>query len=133
MGPRRVILGSLGILVVAGVLVFFLHDGGATVFWTLGLVLSACVGPAQSAARSFLARLIPAGREGEIFGLYATTGRAVSFLAPATYGLFIWVGKAVVGAEASYWGILGIVVVLGAGLLLMLRVGDPAGHITDMD
>nr|WP_300339201.1 MFS transporter [Actinomyces sp.] len=133
VGPRRVILGSLGILVVAGVLVFFLHDGGAVVFWVLGLALSACVGPAQSAARSFLARVAPAGREGEIFGLYATTGRAVSFLAPAMYGLFIWVGKGVVGAEASYWGILGIVVVLGAGLLLMLRVGDPSGRITDLN
>ncbi|WP_172119217.1 MFS transporter [Actinomyces faecalis] len=133
LGPRRVILGSLGILVVAGMLVFLLHDGGAAVFWALGLTLSACVGPAQSAARSFLARVIPTGREGEIFGLYATTGRAVSFLAPAMYGLFIWIGKSVVGGEASYWGILGIVAVLGAGLVLMLRVGDPAGHITELD
>ena len=133
VGPRKVILGSLGILLVAGMLVFFLHNGGAAVFWVLGMALSACVGPAQSAARSFLARVAPAGREGEVFGLYATTGRAVSFLAPAMYGLFIWVGKSVVGGEASYWGILGIVVVLGAGLLLMLRVGDPAGRITDLD
>ncbi|WP_167203058.1 MFS transporter [Actinomyces respiraculi] len=132
LGPRKVILGALGLLVIAGVGTFLLHDGGPTVFWILGLVLSGCVGPAQSAARSFLARLIPEGREGEIFGLYATTGRAVSFLAPAMYGAFIALGRSVVGDNAPYWGILGIVVVLIVGLLLMLRVSDPKGHITSL-
>ena len=124
-GPRNVIMASLGILVVAGVLVFLLHSAGTAAFWVLGLLLSACVGPAQSAARSFLARLIPEGQEGEIFGLYATTGRAVSFMAPMMYGVFIYLGTRVVGPGASYWGILGIVAVLATGLLLMLRVGDP--------
>lgn len=132
LGARRVIVGSLSILLVAAALVFVLHDAGRWVFWTLGLLLSACVGPAQSAARSFLARLIPEGREGEIFGLYATTGRAVSFLAPAMYGASIWVGTKVVGAGAGYWGILGIIAVLAIGLALMMRVEDPAGHITDL-
>ena len=124
-GPRNVIMASLIILVVAGLLVFFLHTAGTVAFWTLGLLLSACVGPAQSAARSFLARLIPEGQEGEIFGLYATTGRAVSFMAPMMYGVFIYLGTRVVGPGANYWGILGIVTVLATGLLLMLRVGDP--------
>ena len=124
-GPRNVIMASLIILVVAGLLVFFLHTAGTVAFWILGLLLSACVGPAQSAARSFLARLIPEGQEGEIFGLYATTGRAVSFMAPMMYGIFIYLGTRVVGQGANYWGILGIVTVLATGLLLMLRVGDP--------
>ena len=124
-GPRNVIMASLIILVVAGLLVFLLHTAGAVAFWVLGLLLSACVGPAQSAARSFLARLIPEGQEGEIFGLYATTGRAVSFMAPMMYGVFIYLGTRVVGPGANYWGILGIVTVLATGLLLMLRVGDP--------
>ncbi|SDN41217.1 MFS transporter, UMF1 family [Actinomyces ruminicola] len=130
LGPRRVILGALVVLVGAGTAVFFLHSAGARIFWVLGLVLSGCVGPAQSAARSYLARLAPEGREGEIFGLYATTGRAVSFMAPAMYGASIWVGTRVVGGGAGYWGILGIVAVLGVGLLLMLRVKDPVGRIT---
>lgn len=132
IGPRKVILGSLSLLVVAGTLVFILHSAGATAFWVLGLVLSACVGPAQSAARSFLARVIPEGREGEIFGLYATTGRAVSFMAPAMYGVFIWLGTRVVGPGAGYWGVLGIVTVLAVGLVLMLRVKDPSGRITEL-
>lgn len=129
IGPRRVIMGSLVILVAAGNAVFFLHDGGKAVFWALGLALSACVGPAQSASRTFLARLIPDGREGEIFGLYATTGRAASFLAPALYGAAIWVGARLMGQGAGYWGILGIMTVLIAGLVLMAGVKDPDGHL----
>ena len=132
IGPRKVILGSLTLLVIVGIGIFMLHGGGAGVFWVLGLLLAGCVGPAQSAARSFLARVIPAGREGEIFGLYATTGRAVSFMAPMMYGAFIRIGVRVIGQEASYWGILGIVAVLGVGLLLMTRVEDPDGRITGL-
>ena len=119
-GPRAVILTALGGLVAAGLLVFFLHDSGKLVFWVFGLVLTLFVGPAQAASRSFLARVTPAGRESEIFGLYATTGRAASFLSPLLWATFI----AVFGA--TYWGILGIVVVLAAGLVLMLFVKVPA-------
>ncbi|UFU07143.1 MFS transporter [Ruania halotolerans] len=131
IGPKRVIMGALVAMVVMGLLIFFLHDGGRPVFWTCGLVLAAFVGPAQTASRTFLARLIPAGREGEVFGLYATTGRAVSFLAPAMFGVAISIGIASTSAttsdEAQYWGILGIVVVLLVGLVLLIRV-KPHDH-----
>ncbi|MEI5583499.1 MULTISPECIES: MFS transporter [unclassified Agromyces] len=123
-GPRAVILTSLTGLVGAGLVVFFLHDAGTTPFWIFGLVLTLFVGPAQAASRSFLARVTPAGRESEIFGLYATTGRAASFLSPLLWSSFI----ALFGA--TYWGILGIVLVLVAGLVLMLFVRVPK-RVTD--
>lgn len=125
LGPKRVIVGSLVAMILAGLGVFFLHERGAVVFWSLGLLLCVFVGPAQSASRTFLARLIPKGKEGELFGLYATTGRAVSFLAPAAFSLAIAVGAGVTGqsaADAEYWGILGVVAVLTLGLLLLLPV-----------
>ena len=126
LGPKRVIVISLVALVVLGLGVFVLHDGGATIFWTLGLAMTAFVGPAQAASRSFLARVIPEGHSGEIFGLYATTGRVVSFLSPAAFGLFIWIGALVTGQEnTQYWGILGIALVLIAGLALLLPVKPP--------
>ena len=129
LGPRRVILGSLAALSLLGVLVFVFHDGGKTVFWGLGLLMCLFVGPAQSASRSFLARLIPEGRSGEIFGLYATTGRVVSFLSPAMFGLALTFGELVTGREnTQYFGILGIVVVLVAGLVAMLFVAEHHQH-----
>ncbi len=126
IGPKRVIVIALSSMMVAGLMVFFLHDGGKTVFWIFGLVLCIFVGPAQSASRTFLARLIPEGKEGQVFGLYATTGRAVSFLAPAMWAFSIWLGAQVIDAEkqrdAQYFGILGILVVVGVGLAMLLPV-----------
>jgi MFS transporter, UMF1 family len=78
------------------------------------------VGPAQSSSRTFLARLAPAGQEGELFGLYATTGRAVSFLAPTLVGLFTYL----FGSDRA--GMIGILLVLVAGLLALWPVHPPA-------
>lgn len=122
VGAKPVIVTALVGLVVSATLVFVLHDGGKLVFWVAGLALCLFVGPAQSASRTFLGRLIPPGREGEIYGLYATTGRAVSFLAPMAFAVFVAVGG------APYFGILGIVLVLalGLGLLIPVKSAGPA-------
>lgn len=129
IGPKKVILLSLAALVALGLGIFLLHDRGQIVFWTLGMAMTAFVGPAQSASRSFLARLIPEGRAGEIFGLYATTGRAISFLSPAAFGLSVGLGASLTGeVNTAYWGILGIVLILLAGLLVMIPVREPAHH-----
>ncbi len=115
LGAKIVIIGSLIGLVLAGSAVLFIGTAQAG-FWIAGLFLTLFVGPVQSSSRSFLARITPHGREGEIFGLYATTGRAVSFLAPGLFTLFV----ATTGD--TRFGIIGIVIVLLAGLLLMLPV-----------
>ncbi|WP_445996665.1 MFS transporter [Okibacterium fritillariae] len=122
VGPKPVIIVALIGIVIAGFAVFFLHDGGQTVFWIFGLALCLFVGPAQSASRSYLARVIPAGREGEVFGLYATTGRAVSFLAPTAFAICVTIGG------AQYWGILGIIIVVLIGLALLIPVGRRLKH-----
>jgi len=116
VGAKPVIVTALVGLVISASLIFVLHDAGKLVFWIAGLALCLFVGPAQSASRTFLGRLIPPGREGEIFGLYATTGRAVSFLAPTAFALFISIGG------APQFGILGIVLVLALGLALFIPV-----------
>ena len=131
IGPKAVILISLIAMVVDGILIFILHDAGTGTFWVLGLILTVFVGPCQSASRTFLARLIPQGREGEVFGLYATTGRAVSFLAPLFFGLSVRLGSNFVpeGTSSQYWGILGIVLILFVGLMLILPVKTEQAHL----
>jgi MFS transporter, UMF1 family len=100
---------------------------GSTTFWVFGLFLCLFVGPAQASSRAYLARLAPDGESGELFGLYATTGRAVSFLAPALFTLCITVATPLVASGgAQRWGILGIMVVLLAGLLVILPVKSPS-------
>jgi len=115
IGSKRVIVGALTGLVVASTAVLAIGTAQAA-FWVVGLFLCLFVGPTQAASRTMLARVTPPGREGEIFGLYATTGRAVSFLAPGLFTL-------VVGATGdTRYGVIGIAAVLLAGLLLMLPV-----------
>ncbi|MGI6879491.1 MFS transporter [Microbacterium sp. gxy059] len=115
-GPKAIIVFSLTSMVVTGLAVFAFVDAGKLVFWIGGLILCAFVGPAQSASRSFLARVTPAGREGEIFGLYATTGRATSWMSSLAWTILVS------ATSATTFGILGIVVVLLLGLLLVLPV-----------
>ncbi len=117
IGPKAVIVWSLSSMLATGALLMAVS--GPVGFWILGLLLCLFVGPAQSASRTFMARLSPAGREGQMFGLYATTGRAVSFLSPTLFGLFAWM------FSSDRAGIMGLLVVLAAGLAALLAVRPP--------
>ncbi len=118
VGPKPIILVSLTGLVVAAVVLLF--GSGPTMFWIFGLALCLWVGPAQASSRSFLARLAQPGQEGQLFGLYATTGRAVSFLAPGLFALFSGI------FVSDRMGILGIAVVLLAGGACLAFVRSPS-------
>ncbi|MGV9746845.1 MFS transporter [Rhodococcus zopfii] len=122
VGPKAVIVVSLAAMIaVGGVL---LVVSGPVMFWIFGLLLCLFVGPAQASARTFLARITPPGREGQMFGLYATTGRAVSFLAPTLFGFFAW------GFGADRAGIAGLLVVLAVGLAALLAVRAPEPQVS---
>jgi MFS transporter, UMF1 family len=117
VGPKAVITVSLVALILASTTLLF--TSGSSAFWILGLLLCLWVGPAQASSRAYLARIAPVGREGQMFGLYATTGRAVSFLAPALFALF----SGAFGEDRA--GIVGIALVLALGLILFARVQPP--------
>lgn len=117
IGSKPIILGSLtGIIVV---LLTLLLSSGGVAFWVCGLLLGLFVGPAQSSARAMLLRMARKGKEGVAFGLYTMTGRAVSFLAPWLFSMFVDI------FHATRAGIGGLCVVLIAGVLAMLAVRAP--------
>jgi UMF1 family MFS transporter len=122
VGPKPVIVACLTGMIVCAVALFAFRAEGKAAFWVIGLVLCTFVGPAQSASRTFLSRVIPPGREGEVFGLYATTGRAAIWLSPALYSAAIALSPATGTAARTSWGILGILVVLVVGLAVLLPV-----------
>ena len=119
-GPKPVILVAIGALVVTCVGLVFSAGGGTAVMWAAGIVIAIMVGPAQAASRSFLARLAPEGHEGEIFGLYATTGRAASWMGSALWALAI-----VLFANQTIFGALGIAALLAVGFVLLWFVKPP--------
>ena len=134
VGSRKVIVGSLVAMCSLGLVVFLGKPLGPATFWIFGLALCVFVGPVQAASRSYLARITPRGSEGEMFGLYATTGRAVSFLAPFMYSSAITLAHAVSGRpkdDVAIFGILGLVAVLLAGLLAFLPVKAQAAQARD--
>lgn len=117
IGSKPVIIGSLGAMIVAALALLVLD--GPLAFWVCGLTLALFLGPAQASARTLLLRMSGEGREGVAFGLYTMTGRAVSFLAPWLFSVFV----DVFGTDRA--GLGGICTVLAAGLLAMLFVRTP--------
>lgn len=117
IGPRRVILGSLAamVLVAAGLAL----ASGTLAFWIGGLALCLFVGPVQSASRAFLGRLTTERTAGEVFGLYATTGRAVGFITP----MLVTLALAAVPDNRVVISVIALVLIVGG--VLFARVTDP--------
>ncbi len=122
-GAKRVIVLSLATMIVVALTLMALS--GALAFWVCGLLLCLFIGPILSASRTLLLRMSAEGSEGVAFGLYTTTGRAVSFLAPWLFSVFI----DVFGTDRAGMG--GLCVVLALGLAAMLAVRAPHVRIRD--
>jgi UMF1 family MFS transporter len=131
LGSRTIIVASLIGLIVAGTGVFVFAGAGPITYWIGGLILCLFVGPAQASSRTFVSRFAPAGREGEVFGMYQLTGRAVSFLSGTMWSLAISLSF-VFGVEKNntVWGIWGLMLILLVGLILLLRV-DPKPAVAE--
>ncbi len=114
VGSKPIIVFSLIGMIVSAVAIFLFHDRGQDIFWIFGLILCIFVGPVQSASRATVSRLATPTSEGELFGLYAMTGRVVAFLSPALFGVLVAV------TNEQRYGILGIAAILLLGLFLVL-------------
>ncbi|WP_343709933.1 MFS transporter [Mycobacterium sp.] len=122
VGSKPVIVGSLSAIIATGLTLMTLT--GPQAFWMCGLLLCVFIGPAQSSSRTLLLRMSRHGKEGVAFGLYTMTGRAVSFVAPWLFSVFV----DVFGTVRAGMG--GLCLVLGAGLAAMLLVHAPRREAT---
>jgi MFS transporter, UMF1 family len=137
IGPKRVILGSLGVLafVCLGILslgrehVLFAFPAAPPapgdglygslperVFLGLGLVIGAVAGPLQAASRSLMARLVEPSEAGRYFGLLALSGKLTSFMAPLAVAL----ATDIAGTQAAGPAVL--IAFFGAGAFLLSGV-----------
>jgi len=121
VGSKLVISGSLSAMIVVAVVL--LTGAGPLAFWICGLLLCLFVGPTLASARALMMRMSAQGKEGVTFGLYTTTGRAASFVAPWMFFTFVDLFDSVRA------GLAGICVVLTVGLAMMITVRVPrAAH-----
>ncbi|MGH6918060.1 MAG: MFS transporter, partial [Geminicoccaceae bacterium] len=84
IGAKPTILIALAGLIVTGAIAISVQD--VTWFWIAGAFLGIFVGPAQAASRSLMGRIAPPEMRGEMFGLYALSGKASAFLGPFVLG-----------------------------------------------
>jgi len=138
LGPKRVIAGSMTLLLLAIVAILMVSrdsilfipvapavPGGPLfaslperAYLVLGCVIGACGAPLQAASRSLLIRMAPRDRVAQYFGLFALTGKVTSFIGP----LLIGIVTAVTASQKA--GMAVLVLFFAAGLVLLARVNS---------
>ena len=83
-GPKPVLRFVLIWWIGIGVAGYFVQS--SALFYGLALAGGLGLGSAQAASRTFMASLIPKGKEAEMFGFYALCGKTSSVLGPALFG-----------------------------------------------
>ncbi len=118
IGSFKTILVSLVGFIVSALGAILTHD--ISLFWIAGCALGVFAGPVQSSSRSLMARLAPVGQETEYFGLFALSGRTTAFLGP------LIVGAVTSLTHSQRLGLASLLLLLAAGLVVLLGVGEPA-------
>jgi MFS transporter, UMF1 family len=138
LGPKRVITGSMLILLLAVIAIllvdrdsiFFVkvaapEPGGALfaapaerAYLVLGCLIGAAGGPLQAASRTLLIHMAPKDRIAQYFGLFALTGKVTSFVGPLLIGIVTAV------ADSQKAGMAVLVLFFVAGLVLLRRVRE---------
>lgn len=85
-----------------------------------GVLIGLAFGPVQASSRSYLARNITVAEAGRYFGIYALSGRATSFMATLSFSIATYI------SGSAHIGMATLIVFLGAGFLLLLRVPERA-------
>ena len=137
LGPKRVIAGSLLLLLTAIVAILLIDRetvlfikvsppvaGGGLfaapaekAYLVLGCLIGIAGGPLQAASRTLLIRLAPPDRIAQFFGLFALTGKVTSFVGP----LLIGVVTAITASQKAGMAVLVVFFVAGLGLLARVR------------
>ena len=117
IGSKRTLLYTLAGLI--GLSAAILLIDSPLWFWILGAALGIFVGPVQAASRSLMARLSPPDMTGEMFGLYALSGKITSFAGPLLVGVVAY------ATDSQRLGMAVIVVLLAAGWLVLRNLEAP--------
>ena len=113
-GSRWVLLSSLGAWVLVSIGAFFSRSTGS--FYLVAALAGVAMGWMQSAGRAAVADLTPAGREGELFGLWGFAGKLAGIVGPLLFGGLV----TLFGMRASII-LNGVWFFLGAVLLARVR------------
>lgn len=137
LGPKRVIAGSMLLLLIAIVSILLVDrdsilfmpvtppqpDGALfaapaeRAYLLLGCLIGMAGGPLQAASRTLLIRMAPKDRIAQYFGLFALTGKVTSFIGPLLVGII----TAVTANQKAGMAVLVLFFLAGLGLLARVR------------
>lgn len=126
LGPKPVIIGCILVLIAVCVVIVgmtreslfgFALPAGSNIpdiiFYVCGAAIGGAGGALGASSRSMMVRHAQPDRPTEAFGLFALSGKATAFLAPALIGLATWV------SESPRIGISPVIGLFLIGLLLL--------------
>jgi UMF1 family MFS transporter len=135
IGPKRVILGTLVMAIVA--LVATAVTGSGALLWVVGPTIGIVLGSLSAVDRVFLLRLVPPERRGEDFALYALVGKLSTGFGPLVlWGGTILVARGVAGLskfDASRLAVLVLAASALLGMLILRPLSDDALHAAGAD
>ena len=121
-GPRFVVRATLVQWALVTVAAFFVQQKWH--FWLVALLAGTGLGAIQAASRTFMATLIPRGREAEFFGFYALVGKTGAVFGPLVFGGVSWL---LAGNQRAAIVAIGSFFVIGFVLLMRVQAGGPTG------
>jgi MFS transporter, UMF1 family len=123
LGPKVVVLCMLVLWIGVVIAAYFVE--AQRQFYLVAAVAGSGLGAIQAASRTFMASLIPKGREGEFFGCYALCGKTASILGPLVFGA---VSYTLAGNQRAAILAVGLFFLIGLILLLRVRAGGPTSQ-----
>jgi UMF1 family MFS transporter len=120
LGPAVVVRVTLLQWTLVTVLAYFVDAKWQ--FWVVAVLAGTGLGAVQAASRTFMATLIPAGREAEFFGFYSLVGKTGAVAGPLVFGGVSWL---LAGNQRAAIVAVGLFFVVGLALLSRVRAGGP--------
>lgn len=119
-GPRLVVSVTLVQWALVTVLAYFVTAKWQ--FWVVAVLAGTGLGAVQAASRTFMATLVPRGREAEFFGFYSLVGKTGAIMGPLVFGGVSWL---LAGNQRAAILAVGLFFVVGLILLSRARAGGP--------
>ena len=123
-GPQLVVMVTLVQWTAVTVLAYFVHAKWQ--FWIVAVLAGTGLGAIQAASRTFMATLVPRGREAEFFGFYALVGKSGAIMGPLVFGGVSWL---LMGNQRAAIMAIGLFFLVGLALLSRVRAGGPTGTV----
>jgi UMF1 family MFS transporter len=123
-GHKKILNFSLLLWLTITVMAYLTES--KTVFYLLGILAGVAMGSSQSTSRSLFSLIIPVEKKTEFFGFYSFFGKASAIVGPAMFGF-------ISSNFDQRVAILSVGALLLVGILLLIRVQEPAVRVQTLE